>query len=139
MEAQTTDLQQRRIKILETNGMERFLYVWEIVFIEGDDNYCKIHLKDGSEPLVRKTLLIYEIELGSLFIRCHKSYLVNRMYVRWLDKKNYKLILETGEKIPFPKNKAKMLRYIIQNNKTTGPKSNTDTSEETLFNLRIIK
>jgi|GEM_PF-2531658 len=139
MEAQITEQQQQRIKVLESNGVERFPYLWEIIYIEGDDNYCRIHLKDGSEPLVRKTLSVYEAELGLPFIHCHKSYLVNRMYIKGLDKKNYKLILITGEQIPIPVKKVKIVGEIIQNNGTNESRNKIVLETHPYDKLKIVK
>jgi two-component system, LytTR family, response regulator LytT len=141
MEAPNNNQQEKRIKVLGPNGMERYPYISDIVYLKGDDNYTLIHLNEGSKFLVRKTLSIFEAEFGFLFIRCHKSYLVNSMYISGLDRKSSELILNSGKKIPFPRNKAKMVREIIQNAKSTKTKSMLITSEEKLFNqnLRIIK
>lgn len=139
MEEQIADLQHQRIKVLESNGMERFPYLWEIIFIEGDDNYSRIHLKDGSEPLVRKTLSTFEDELGLPFIRCHKSYLVNRMYIKCLDKKNYKLILINGEEISIPIKKVRMIGEIIHNNGACGSKNKIDSGTHVYDKLKIVK
>jgi len=55
----------------------------EIVYVEGDRNYQRIVLKDGSYQNVRIPLGELEQKLNEYgFIRIHKGYLVNYLYIR---------------------------------------------------------
>lgn len=50
----------------------------DIMLVEGSDDYVKIRLYDGRTFLLRKTLQMMELILpDTLFIRVHRSYLVN--------------------------------------------------------------
>ena len=74
----------------------------EIVYIEGDRNYQRVFLKDGSSQNIR-------IQLGSLeeklrdrgFIRIHKGYLLNYLYIRSIG--NDEVVLTSGITLPMSK------------------------------------
>ena len=94
---------------LQTNGVIRFATFSEIVYLKADDNYTCFKLKDFSQFIMCKSLQNFEEELGQLFYRCHKTYLVNSIYIREINKRNRQILLTTGEAIPYSRNKAKIL------------------------------
>ena len=93
----------------------------EIVYIEGDRNYQKIVLKDGASQNIR-------IPLGSLeerlykhgFVRIHKGYLVNYLYIRSIG--NDEVLLTSGSSLPMSKKRKDeiMKQYLdISRNNTS--------------------
>lgn len=59
----------------------------DIIRLEGESNYTRFFLSNHKPVLVSKTLKEYEELLTAHdFIRVHKSYLVNRTYVRHMDR-----------------------------------------------------
>ncbi len=80
----------------------KILAVNEIVYCVADINYTKIHLVDGTSFLVSKTLKkIEELLPEQFFLRTHKSYLVNKAFIKkYLNKDSFVLILSNNEKIP---------------------------------------
>jgi DNA-binding LytR/AlgR family response regulator len=94
---------------LQTNGIIRFATVSEIVYLKAKDNYTCFVLEDLSQFTVCKTLQNFETVLGHLFYRCHKTYLVNSIYIKEINTRNRQILLTTGEKIPFSRNKTKIL------------------------------
>jgi two-component system LytT family response regulator len=73
-----------------------------ILYCEADGNYTKVNLLDGKVMLVAKTLkYIEELLANDIFIRTHKSYVVNINYVSRFDKSNdLHVVLSNNEKIP---------------------------------------
>jgi len=73
-----------------------------ILYCQGDSNYCKIKCTDGKEFLLAKTLKYVEELLASeLFLRIHKSFLVNLNYITKFDKvDDLKITLSNGEQLP---------------------------------------
>ncbi len=75
----------------------------EILYIEADKNYALINLKDKSYRM-RATLSDLEKRLNpDLFIRVHKSYILNKNYVQELEpafNQEYIIKLNTGKKLP---------------------------------------
>lgn len=93
----------------------------EIVYIEGDRNYQKVVLKDKSSQNVR-------VQMGSLeeklrkhgFIRIHKGYLVNYLYIRSIG--TDEVLLTTGSALPMSKKRKDeiMKQYLeISRNNTS--------------------
>jgi len=89
----------------------------EILFIEADKNYAVINLKDKTYRM-RKTLNDLGEKLNpDLFIRVHRSYIINKTFVQELEptfNQEYIIKLNTGKKIPtgsaFKQNVNKLLK-----------------------------
>ena len=62
----------------------RFIEARAITHLAADGNYTHIHLADGTDLLVSKTMRVVQQLIGDdeSFRRIHKSYVVNRRYVR---------------------------------------------------------
>ena len=93
----------------------------EIVYIEGDRNYQRVVLKDKTSQNVRT-------QMGSLkeklrehgFIRIHKGYLVNYLYIRSIG--TDEVLLTTGSALPMSKKRKDeiMKQYLeISRNNTS--------------------
>lgn len=80
----------------------KILGVNQILYCIADINYTTVHLVDGTSFLVSRTLKkIEELLPEQSFLRPHKSYLVNKAYIKkYLNKDSYFLILSNNEKIP---------------------------------------
>ena len=60
-----------------------FISVDDILCLQGEGNYTFLHTRDRKRFLVSKTLKEFEKILdGSMFLRIHKSYIVNLAYVQ---------------------------------------------------------
>lgn len=71
----------------------------DIIRLEGESNYTRFFLSNHKPVLVSKTLKEYEeLLLPHDFLRVHKSYLVNRSFVRHIDRDGV-LVLSDGSKI----------------------------------------
>lgn len=69
---------------LSTVGEIIVVQVDEIMYLEANDNYTMIHLKEGAKHLSTKRISIYEetLSLHLDFVRIHRSYIVNKNYVK---------------------------------------------------------
>lgn len=77
-----TDKLDDRVFISTTEGLI-FIKLDEIVCISADSSYSEFHLVNGSKVISSKRLSIYEEMLKNrLFIRVHKSYLINLKHVK---------------------------------------------------------
>jgi two-component system, LytTR family, response regulator len=90
-----------KIKLPTGIGFELFA-VNDIVYLEAKSNYTAVHLMDGKTLLITKTLKHMESQLPSrLFVRIHKSYLVNGMYIKsFSTSKEHTLKLEQNIVLP---------------------------------------
>lgn len=86
-------------------GIDRYVVLKEgidsrdIIYINSEDNYCRVNLRRGKSRLLRGSLNHLENVLHSVgFIRVHKTYLINSNFV----KKFYKdrVIMKNGRNIP---------------------------------------
>ncbi|WP_163409397.1 LytR/AlgR family response regulator transcription factor [Flavobacterium ajazii] len=70
----------------------------DILFIEGLDNYLKVHIKNQKALVVRKTLKSLSEKLPSdEFIRVHRSYIIS---ISNMESYRNKIIYINGEEIP---------------------------------------
>ncbi|SRX54334.1 LytTR family DNA-binding domain-containing protein [Aequorivita sp. CIP111184] len=69
----------------------------DIIFIESDSEYVNYHLENGKKIMANQSLGKLESILPNLFLRVHRSYIVNKEKVTGL--KNRELLL-SKEKIP---------------------------------------
>jgi two-component system LytT family response regulator len=92
------------IKIIPLNSVS---------YLAAEDDYVMIYYSEG-KALKPKTMKYYEEHLPpSLFIRVHRSYMVNVEHITRLEpysKDNYVAVLKSGEKIPVSRSGYKMLR-----------------------------
>jgi two-component system, LytTR family, response regulator len=87
----------------------------QIVFVEADDNYSKIHLDDQTEFRLSKTLGVVEDEINNeMFFRCHRAFLVNLFFIKEISKGNkMSITLKNGNNIPLAKRRLGDLRKLI--------------------------
>lgn len=71
-----------------------------IMYFQSDLKYVLVHCNKGEDIRFPAKLSEIESKLGSGFVRIHKSYIVNRLYVRKIDKKLHICQMEGGENLP---------------------------------------
>ena len=92
----------------------------EIVYIEGDRNYQKVVLKDKSSQNIRVPLGQLEDKLKDHgFIRIHKGYLLNYLYIRSIE--GEEVYLTTGISLPMAKKRKDeiMKQYLAISRKNS--------------------
>jgi two-component system LytT family response regulator len=94
----------------------RFVEIEQIVNLEADGMYTKIHMADNSIELISKPLKFFAdmIENMELFYRPHRSHLINLKYIKQYVKKdgNY-VVLENDFIVPVSKEKKSELIELI--------------------------
>ena len=92
----------------------------EIVYIEGDRNYQKVVLKDKTSQNIRVALGSLEDKLREHgFIRIHKGYLLNYLYIRSIE--GEEVYLTTGISLPMSKKRKDeiMKQYLAISRKNS--------------------
>ena len=92
----------------------------DIVYIEGDRNYQKVVLKDKSSQNIRVPLGTLEEKLREHgFLRIHKGYLLNYLYIRSIE--NEEVYLTTGTSLPMAKKRKEeiMKQYLAISRKNS--------------------
>ncbi len=84
----------------ETKSRMYLLPKRNILYFRSDLRYVDIRLLQGDNPRILAKLSEVEPLAGELFIRIHKSYLVNTGYVLWMDRKNHMVQMANGEQLP---------------------------------------
>ncbi len=84
----------------------------EIIFIEGLDNYLKIHLHGKPDVVVRMTMKALLDKLSAkYFIRVHRSYIVAIQFIQSIKQK---IITVGEEEIPISKNYEDDVKRILK-------------------------
>lgn len=87
-----------RIYKIKSKEGYNFVDFEDIVYVEGDSNYCIFMLKNGNEILSCKTLKVVIDELPTkYFIRIHKSYLVNVQYLKKYNSKDKECVVSNNQ------------------------------------------
>ena len=95
------------------NGMIR-LPLKRIVKIEGNRNYSYLHLSDNTKLLSSKTLGFFEEILSDKhFFRCHRSYLVNGVFIKEI-KKAAHFLLKNDSEVPISRRKKNAAKSWLQ-------------------------
>lgn len=93
--------------IVKTGNTIRIIPVEDIIFLEADDDYVRIHTEEGVF-LKNKTMASFEQQLDpAQYIRVHRSYIVKITCITRLEpyeKEGYVAVLNNGEKINVSKN-----------------------------------
>ena len=84
----------------------------QIIRVEALSNYCKIYFDKGKPIVVAKVLQWFQLNLPEqLFVRVHRSHLVNRAFIERINGKNQEiLLLSNGEKITMSRRKKGALK-----------------------------
>ena|SRR6218665_1838647 len=84
-----------------------------IVWIEGQINYCVLHLKKGNPIVLPKTLkTLEEILADNNFVRIHKKHIVNRIFISSVSPKS--VVLTDGTSLVLARRRKSVLfNYLL--------------------------
>jgi len=99
--------------LVRTHDMTKSLPLKDISYIEVENNYVFYHLTDGTELRARTPLNEIAVQLleDSRFIRCHRSFIVNRSNIDSL--KGNDFVMRTGVAIPISRNNSDAKRQYL--------------------------
>jgi two-component system LytT family response regulator len=97
------------------NKQTLFISPESILFCKSDNNYTVFYLKNNVKHTSSKPIFEYEELLSAHgFIRCHQSWLVNRIFIKsWLKIDGDRLLMEEGHEIPVSRNNKEKVRQAI--------------------------
>lgn len=102
--------------VVKTGVRIRIIPVQEIHYLEADDDYVKIHTKEGSF-LKKKTMNYFEEGLdGKQFVRVHRSYLLQVGEITRIEpyeKEGHIAILRSGMRVPISKTGYAKIKQIL--------------------------
>ena len=101
---------------LPTGDRIEFVGVKSIINCRGEGNYTHIYMEGDKHLLVAKTLVEFEELLDEfLFVRTHKSHLVNLKHVTaWLKNDGGMLQLSNGEKIAVSRRRKELVLEMLK-------------------------
>ncbi len=88
----------------------------QILYIKAEGNYHRIYYLNGESIL--NTGNIKEIENSldnSVFFRCHKSYIINMVYITYYNSRNSTVTMENGEVIQISRRKVASFKKAYAN------------------------
>jgi two-component system, LytTR family, response regulator len=96
---------------LRTNSGIKFISYNEIVWFKAEGRYTIVMLKNGKSILTAKLLKNFENSLPSdIFIRIHKSYIINLTYILNYSKKSNNLTLNINSDLAVSRRRKKGLQ-----------------------------
>jgi two-component system LytT family response regulator len=102
--------------VVKTGNKIRIIPVHEVVFLEADDDFVKIHTEHGVY-LKNRTMGHFEAILDNRqFVRVHRSYLVQVSQITRIDpyqKETFTAVLRSGAKIPVSRTGYTRLREVL--------------------------
>lgn len=104
-----------KIAIPVSEGLE-FLDVKDILYCQSKNNYTYIHMVNGDEILISKTLKTVEQTLERFFfLRTHQSYLINPNFMkRYIRSDGGYLIMSDDKRIPVSNSKKDMIVGVLE-------------------------
>ncbi|WP_435356365.1 LytR/AlgR family response regulator transcription factor [Emticicia sp. SJ17W-69] len=85
-----------------------------IIWIEGQQNYCVLHLAEGKPIVLTKTLKNLEQVLAdNTFVRIHKEHIINRTFIASFS--DTLVVLNDGTSLGLARRRK---RLILKNNST---------------------
>ncbi|MFD2202561.1 LytR/AlgR family response regulator transcription factor [Shivajiella indica] len=102
--------------VLKVKNEIKIIPISEVKYMEANDDYVNVYTSEG-KFLKNKTLSYFEKNLDpTLFVRIHRSYLVNVGEISRLEpyeKEGYLVKLRSGESIPVSKSGMPKLRSVL--------------------------
>lgn len=108
------DFKPDRIAIRQIDSL-KLIYYADLMYVEADSNYSKFYTTTKDRITTSMTLKEVEETLQSeVFLRCHKSYLVNRDFVDEVSggEKAF-LTMRNGTQIPIARRRAKEVTRLL--------------------------
>ena len=101
-----------KLALSTTEGVFFFIPA-EIIRLEGESNYTRFYFANQKPMLVSRTLKEYEDILAEHdFIRAHKSHLVNKKFVKYLDKEGLLWLTDGSHIIVSRRKKEEVLKEL---------------------------
>lgn len=103
------------ISLASYDGFES-VEIDDIMYIKADVNYSNVMIINGKSFFVAKTLKKYEDLLPpDQFFRAHKSYIVNRLHIKYFDEKKCNLFMHDGYQIEIATRRKKEVTNLLKN------------------------
>lgn len=108
----------------ENGEVELQLHAGKIIYFKSESNYLEIHVENKQSPerhLLRNRIKTIEALLPTNFIRCHRSYIVNRDKIKKVEgsKRGYQLLFDgTTDRVPVSRSQTERFNALIERHMT---------------------
>jgi len=90
------------------SGYKKRLSLDQVIAVEGQASYCKLHCADGEEFIRSENLKKFEITIDDTsFFRSHKSWLINKKFIESYSTSQLEVKLTNGLRIPISRYRKK--------------------------------
>lgn len=117
-EALLNNIQSDKKKIILRTIESLYIFdINDIVRCQSERNYTNFFINDGRKIIISKTLKDYEDVLQyPLFLRCHRSHIINLNYLDRYDKSNGgTIVMKDGSEIPLSRSSKDRFFEILDN------------------------
>ena len=101
--------------VVKSNNNIHVIPLDEVNYIESEDDYVMIHTSNGKH-LKHQTMKFYEENLNNMFIRIHRSYIVNISQINKIEKfgkDTYQVILKNEVKLKVSRSRYQELKAVL--------------------------
>jgi two-component system LytT family response regulator len=92
---------QKRLPVMLPNASIKLIPCHKIKFIKANRNYSEITVDSDEVFTHTRCLKSFTSRLcGDYFIRCHKSYIVNTLFIEEIRKKDKQIVMDCGKILP---------------------------------------
>ncbi|KZN61860.1 hypothetical protein N473_21980 [Pseudoalteromonas luteoviolacea CPMOR-1] len=101
---------------LSVAGKTEYVTMTDIAYCKAAGDYVELYMKDGTDKLYSGPLKQLEVSLPSMFVKTHRSYLVNLDEVLTLHSTNsqHSLLLTVGETVPVSRRLVPSVRATLK-------------------------
>ncbi len=111
MESQ--ELNVNELLIVPGQNIVHIVNLNNIIFCKSENYYTHIHLCEGNEVILVKSLSKLEKELNNgMFIRISQQYMVNRFFIVSIDKKRKQIVLKNDIYVSYTVALKKLIEMI---------------------------
>lgn len=111
-----TKMYRKKYLSFSCNHVYNRIILRDIDYIEKypTQNKCIIHLTNGDEKYIKETLTTLEEELKPLFLRTHKSCLINLSNIKYVEYSNHTIYFKSGYSTDLltPSSKKELKSYV---------------------------
>jgi two-component system LytT family response regulator len=101
--------------ILNTNGVQEFLNIEEIINIKADGSYSDVILTDRKICITKRLAEFEILQTTGSFFRIHRSHIINIHHIKRLSRVDgYSVIMSNGQELPISKEKKSDLEKMIK-------------------------
>lgn len=112
--AKLAENKSQELFMITQKGKQTLIYYKDIIYVEAEEHYCHIYLKNGDIKYRKRFNDLVEEVPQDQFLRCHRSYIVNRNQIYSWEKQN--LIMHDGCRVPVSRAYRDMVNKAIVTN-----------------------